>query len=40
VKYEYQPVWYFRWMPSGLFRWFEHRAGWHTMIKATLPASR
>jgi SAM-dependent methyltransferase len=40
VKYEYEPVWYFRWMPSGLFRWFEHRAGWHTMIKATMPASR
>jgi SAM-dependent methyltransferase len=40
VKYEYERVWYFRWMPPGLFRWFEHRAGWHTLIKATLPASR
>jgi SAM-dependent methyltransferase len=40
VKYEYVRNWYFRWMPSGLFRWFEHRAGWHTLIKATLPASR
>jgi hypothetical protein len=29
---------YFRWMPPALFRWFEHRAGWHTLIKATLPA--
>jgi SAM-dependent methyltransferase len=37
VKYEYQRVWYFRWMPPSLFRWFERRAGWHTMIKATLP---
>ena len=40
VKYEYQRMWYFRWMPPGLFRWFERRAGWHTLIKATLPASR
>jgi SAM-dependent methyltransferase len=40
VKYEYVRNWYFRWMPPGLFRWFEHRAGWHTLIKATLPASR
>jgi SAM-dependent methyltransferase len=37
VKYEYERVWYFRWMPRSLFRWFERRAGWHTMIKATLP---
>ena len=40
VKYEYERVWYVRWMPRGLFRWFERRAGWHTLIKATLPASR
>ena len=40
VKYEYERMWYFRWMPPGLFRWFERRAGWHTLIKATLPASR
>jgi SAM-dependent methyltransferase len=40
VKYEYERMWYFRWMPPGLFRWFEHRAGWHTLIKATLPAAR
>jgi SAM-dependent methyltransferase len=36
VKYEYEQVWYFRWMPPGLFRWFERQAGWHTMITATL----
>ena len=29
-----------RWMPRRLFRWFERRAGWHTLIKATLPALR
>ena len=40
VKYEYERMWYFRWMPPGLFRWFERQGGWHTMIKATLPASR
>jgi SAM-dependent methyltransferase len=40
VKYDYERVWYFRWMPPGLFRWFERQAGWHTMIKATLPTSR
>jgi SAM-dependent methyltransferase len=40
VKYEYERMWYFRWMPPGLFRWFEHRAGWHTLVKATLPAAR
>jgi SAM-dependent methyltransferase len=39
VKYEYVRNWYFRWMPPGLFRWFEHRAGWHTLIKATLPVA-
>jgi len=27
-------------MPPGLFRWFERRAGWHTLIRATLPAVR
>jgi SAM-dependent methyltransferase len=37
VKYEYERVWYFRWMPRRLFRWFERRAGWHTMITASLP---
>jgi SAM-dependent methyltransferase len=40
VKHEYERVWYFKWMPEGLFRWFEGRAGWHTLIRATLPASR
>jgi SAM-dependent methyltransferase len=40
VKHEYERVWYFRWMPKAVFRWFEHRAGWHTLIRATLPASR
>jgi SAM-dependent methyltransferase len=40
VKHEYERLWYFQWMPPGLFRWFERQAGWHTLIRATLPASR
>jgi SAM-dependent methyltransferase len=34
VKYDYQWVWYFRWMPTPWFRWLEHRLGWHTLITA------
>jgi SAM-dependent methyltransferase len=36
VKYEYQYVWYFRWIPQPLFRWLEKRLGWHTMVVAKL----
>lgn len=35
VNYEYERVWYLRWMPLPLFRWLEHRLGWHTLIWAT-----
>ncbi len=34
IKYEYQRVWYFRWMPKRLFRMLEKSFGWHTMIRA------
>lgn len=34
VNYQYEWVWYFRWMPMRLFRWLEHRLGWHTLITA------
>jgi hypothetical protein len=34
IKYEYEWVWYFRWMPRPLFRWLEKTLGWHTMIIA------
>jgi SAM-dependent methyltransferase len=34
INYEYELVWYFRWMPNSLFRWLEHRFGWHTLIVA------
>ena len=37
VKYEYEWVWYFRWMPLPLFHWLERRLGWHTLITA-VPA--
>ena len=36
VKYEYQYVWYFRWIPQPIFRWLEKRLGWHTMVVAKL----
>jgi 2-polyprenyl-3-methyl-5-hydroxy-6-metoxy-1,4-benzoquinol methylase len=29
VKYRYVREWYFRWMPTGMFRAFERRFGWH-----------
>ena len=34
VKYEYQWVWYFRWLPTSWFSWLERRLGWHTLITA------
>ncbi|HEY8550888.1 MAG TPA: class I SAM-dependent methyltransferase [Vicinamibacterales bacterium] len=40
VNYEYERVWYFKPFPPPLFRWFERRAGWHTLIRAKLPAAR
>ena len=37
VKYQYEWVWYFRWMPMPMFRWLERRLGWHTLVVA-VPA--
>jgi ubiquinone/menaquinone biosynthesis C-methylase UbiE len=34
VKYRYVKVWYFRWMPPGLFRSLEKFAGWHLCLTA------
>ena len=34
LNYQYERVWYFRWMPGPLFRWLERRFGWHTLIVA------
>lgn len=36
TNYEYERMWYFRWMPGSLFRWFERRLGWHTLIVAAI----
>jgi SAM-dependent methyltransferase len=34
VEYEYERVWYFRWMPTPVFGWLERRLGWHSMVVA------
>ena len=34
VNYEYERLWYFRVLPAGLFRWLEHRLGWHSLVVA------
>lgn len=34
IKYEYQRVWYLRWMPRLLFRWLEKHFGLHTLVIA------
>ena len=36
VQYKYVKVWYFRWMPSSLFRWMERHFGWHLCITASI----
>lgn len=34
INYQYEWVWYFRWMPEPLFRWLERHFGWHTLVVA------
>ncbi len=34
VQYRYVRVWYFRWMPTKLFRTFERHFGWHLCVTA------
>lgn len=34
INYQYEMVWYFRWMPKFLFHWLEKNLGWHTLIVA------
>jgi len=36
IKYEYERVWYFSWMPLALFRFLEKYFGWHTLVAASL----
>jgi ubiquinone/menaquinone biosynthesis C-methylase UbiE len=35
VKYEYEKEWYFRMLPSGVFRSLERTLGWHLCLSAT-----
>jgi SAM-dependent methyltransferase len=39
VKYEYQRVWYFRWLPRWAFRQLEALLGWHMLIVARPSAA-
>ena len=34
VTYQYKRVWYFRWMPRGVFRALERMFGWHLCLDA------
>lgn len=36
INYQYERVWYFRWMPKPVFRWLERQLGWHTLVVAKL----
>ena len=36
VKYRYTKEWYFRYLPTPLFRWMEERWGWHLCVTARL----
>lgn len=36
VKYEYEKVWYFAWMPQKLFNMLQRQLGWHLLITARL----
>lgn len=38
VEHRYKMQWYFRWMPSRMFRAFERAFGWHLMITAETGA--
>ncbi|MCP4746732.1 MAG: class I SAM-dependent methyltransferase [Desulfobacteraceae bacterium] len=34
IRYQFKKVWYFRWMPTTLFRHMEQRWGWHLCVTA------
>lgn len=36
LNYEYEWVWYFRWLPKIIFHWLERHFGWHTLIIAKI----
>jgi len=37
VKYKYNKVWYFRFLPKSIFRWLEKHFGWHLCVTAITP---
>ena len=37
VQYRYVKVWYFRWLPTPVFRSLEQRLGWHLCVTAQVP---
>jgi hypothetical protein len=37
VQHRYRKVWYFRWMPTPIFRLCEQLLGWHMLILARYP---
>jgi ubiquinone/menaquinone biosynthesis C-methylase UbiE len=40
VRYEYEWVWYLRWLPTPWFSWLERRLGWHILIHARPRSAR
>jgi len=38
VKYEYVKSWPWNWIPHPVFRWMEHRWGWHLCLTAEAGA--
>ena len=38
IKYKYTKTWYFRILPSALFRWMEQNWGWHMCVTAGLES--
>lgn len=40
INYEYERVWYFRWLPKAVLRRLETHFGWHTLVVAQpLPSA-
>jgi hypothetical protein len=37
VQHRYRKVWYFRWMPTPVFRICERLLGWHMLVVARYP---
>lgn len=37
LKYKYVKAWWIRLLPDSVFRWLEHRFGWHICVTARIP---